>query len=162
MECRHGWIQGFCSISEFCLSPFIISTILYVVVVQPLSHVRLFVIPWTAACQDPCPSQSPRVRSNSCPLSQWCHPAISSSFIPFSSFPQSFPAPVSFPISWLFASGGQSIGTSASASVLQMNIQDLFPLGLTGWISLLSRGLSRAFSSTTVWMHQFFGTQPSL
>ena len=98
----------------------------------------------------PCPSPSPRVHENSCPLSQWCHPTISSSVVPFSSDLQSFPASGSFPLSWLFASGGQSIGASASASVLPMNIQDWFSLGLTGWISLLSKGLSRIFSSTTV------------
>ena len=162
MECRHGWIQGFCSISEFCHSPFIISTILYVVVVQPLSHVRLFVIPWTAACQDPCPSQSPRVHSNSCPLSQWCHQTISSSVAPFSYCPLSFSASRSFKMSQLFVSGGQSIGVSASTSVLPMNTQDRSPLGWTGWVSLQSEGLSRVFSNTTVQKHQFFGAQLSL
>ena len=99
--------------------------------------------------------------SNSCPLSQWCHPTMSSSVVPFSC-PQSFPASGSFPMSQLFTSGGQSIGASASASVLPMNIQGWFPLGLTGLISLLSKGLSRIFSSTTVRKHQFFSTQPSL
>ena len=101
----------------------------------------------------PCPSLSPRVCSNSCALSHWCHPAISSSVILFSSSLQFFPAPGSFPVSQFFASGGQSIGVSTSASVLPMNIQDRFPLGLTGWISLLSKGLSRVFSSPTVWRH---------
>ena len=91
---------------------------------------------------------------NSCPLNQWCHPTISSSLTHFFSCLQSFPASVSFPMSWLFASGGQSIG--ASGSVLPMNIQDWFPLGWTGWISLQSKGLSRVFSSTTVQKHQFF------
>ena len=100
------------------------------------------------------------VYSNSSALSQWCHPTISSSVIPFSSYPQSFPASESFLISWLFASGGQSI--VASASVLPMNIQDWFPLGWTGWISLQSKGLSRVFSNTTVQKHQFFNTQLSL
>ena len=109
----------------------------------------------------PCPSPTPRVHSNSCPLSQWCHPAISSSVIPFSSCPQSLPASGSFPMSQLFAKGGQSIGVSASASVLPMNTQDWSPLGWTGWISLQSRGLSRVFSNTTVQRHQFFGAQPS-
>ena len=99
----------------------------------------------------PCPSLSPRVCSNSCPLIQWCHPTIASSIAPFSSCPQSFPAWRSFPVSQLFASGGQSIGASASAWVLPMNIQGWFPLGLTGLISFLSKGLSRVFSSTTVW-----------
>ena len=108
----------------------------------------------------PCPLPSPGACSNSCPLSLWCHPTISSSVIPFSSCPQSFPASGSFLMSWLFVSGGQSIG--ASASVLPMNIQDWFPLGLTGLISLQSKRLSRVFSNTTVQKHQFFGTQPSL
>ena len=94
--------------------------------------------------------------------SQWCHPTVSSSVAHFCSFAQSFPASGSFPMSWVFTSGGQSIGTSASASVHPMNIQDWFPLGLTGLISLLSRGLSKLFFSTTVQKHQFFGTQPSL
>ena len=110
----------------------------------------------------PCPSPSPGVCSNSHPLNRWCHPTISSSVVPFSSCPQSFPASESFPVSRLFASGGQSIGASASASVLPMNIQRWFPLGLTGLISLLSKGLSRGFSSTTVWKPQFFSAQPSL
>ena len=110
----------------------------------------------------PCPSPTPGVYSNSCPLSQWCHPTISSSVTPFSSCPQFFPASGSFPVSQLFASGGQSIGVSALASVLPMNIQDWFPLGLTGLISLLSKELSRVFSSTTVQKCQFFGAQPPL
>ena len=110
----------------------------------------------------PCPSLSPGVCSNSCPLSWWCHPTISSSVIPFSSCLQSFPASRSFPMSWLFASGGQSIGATASASVLPMDIQDWFPLGWTGVISLRSKGLSRVFSSTTVQRHQFFSTWPFL
>ena len=101
----------------------------------------------------PCSSPSPKVYSNSCPLSQWCHPTISSSVVPFSSHLQSFPASGSFLMSWLFASGGQSIRASASASVLPMNIQDWFPSGLTGLVSLQSRGLSRVFSSTIVWKH---------
>ena len=109
----------------------------------------------------PCPSLSPGACSNSWPLSQWCHPAISSSVDP-SSCPQSFPASGSFLMSQFFASGGQSIRASASASVLPMNIQDWFPLGLTGLISLLSKGLSRVFSSTTIGKHQFFSAQPSL
>ena len=110
----------------------------------------------------PSPSLSPGVFSNSCPLSWWCHSTISSSVTPFSSCPQSFPAFGSFLISQLFASGGQSIGASASASVHPMNIQGWFPLGLTGWISLQSKGLSRVFSSTTARKHQFFSAQPSL
>ena len=110
----------------------------------------------------PCPSPTPTVHSNSCPLSRWCHPTISSSVVPFSSCPQSFPESGSFPMSQLFTWGGQSIGVSASASVLPMNIQDWFPLGWTGWISLLPKGLSRVFSNTTVQKHQFFGAQLSL
>ena len=109
----------------------------------------------------PCPSPTPRVHPNSCPSSRWCHPTISSSVVPFFCF-QSFPALGSFPVSQLFPLGGQSIRASASASVLPMNIQDWFPLGWTGWISLLSRGLSRVFSNTTVQKHLFFGTQLSL
>ena len=109
-----------------------------------------------------CPLLSPWVCSNSCPLSRWCHPIISSSVISFSSCPQSFPASSSFLMSKLFASGGQSIGASASASVLPMNIQDWFALGLIGLISLQSKGLSRVFSSTTIWKHQVFSAQPSL
>ena len=97
----------------------------------------------------PCPSIAPRVCWNSCPLSKWCHPTVSSSVTPFSSCLQPFPASWSFPMSQLFASGGQSVGASASASILPMNIQGWFPLGLTGLISLLSKGLSRVFSSTT-------------
>ena len=110
----------------------------------------------------PCPSPTPEVHPNSCPLGQWCHPTISSSVTSFSSHLQSFPASGSFPMSQLLASSGQSIGASASASVLPMNVLDSFPLGWTGWISLQSNGLSRVFSSTTVQKHQFFGTQPSL
>ena len=98
----------------------------------------------------PCPSPIPGVHSNSCPSSQWCHPAISSSVIPFSSCPQSLPTSGSFPMSQLFAWGGQSIGVSASASFLPMSTQDWSPLGWTGWISLQSKGLSRVFSNTTV------------
>ena len=109
----------------------------------------------------PSPSPTPGVYSNPCPLSRWCHPTISSSVFPFSSFPQSFPASGSFPVSQFFTSGGQSIGVSASASVLPMNTQDWFPLGWTGWMSLLSRGLSGVFSNTTVQKHQFFSTQLS-
>ena len=110
----------------------------------------------------PCPSPTPGVYSNSCPLSQWYLPAISSSVIPFSSCLQSFPALGSFQMSQFFVSGGQSIGVSASASVLPMNIQDWFHLGWTGWISLQSKGLSRIFSNTTVQKHQFFSAQLSL
>ena len=116
-----------------------------------LQHIRL-----------PFPSLSPRVCSNSCPMSQWCHLTSSFSVAPFSYCPQSFPASGSFPMNWLFASGGQSFGASASAEVLPMNIQGWFPLGLIGLISLQSKGLSRVFSSTTIQKHQFFSSQPSL
>ena len=109
----------------------------------------------------PCPSPTPGVHSDSHPSSQWCHPAISSSVIPFSSCPQSLPASESFPMSQLFTWGGQSMGGSASALVLTMNTQDWFPSGWTGWISLQSKGLSRVFSNTTVQKHQFFNAQPS-
>ena len=110
----------------------------------------------------PCPSPTPGVYSNSCPLSWWCHPTISSSVVSSSSCPQSLPASGSFPMSQFFASGGQSIGVSASTSVLPMNTQDWSALWWTGWISLQSKGLSRVFSNTTVQKHQFFGTQVSL
>ena len=109
----------------------------------------------------PCPSPTPRVYSNSCPLSWWCHPTISSSVVPFPSCLQSFPASGSFQMSQFFASGGQSVGVSASASVLPMNIQDWFPLGWTGWIFLQSKGLSRVFNNT-VQKHQFISAQLSL
>ena len=108
-----------------------------------------------------CLSPAPRVHPNSCASSRWCHPAISSSVVPFSSCPQSLPASGSFTVSQLFAWGGQSTGVSASASVLPMNTQDWSPLGWTGWISLQSKGLSRVFSDTTVQKHQFFGAQLS-
>ena len=109
----------------------------------------------------PCPSPSPGACSNSCPSSRWCHPTISSSVVPFFCF-QSLSAWESFPMSQLFASGSQSIRASASASVLPVNVQDWFPLELTGLISLQSKGLSRVFSNTTIQKHQFFGAQPSL
>ena len=130
--------------------------------VQLLSHVWLFATPWIAACQPPCPSPTPGVHPNPCPLRWWCHPKISSSVVPFSSCLQSFPTSGSFQMSQLFASGGQNIGVSASISVLPMNTQDWSPLGWTGWISLQSKGLSRVFSSPTVQKHQFFGAQFSL
>ena len=109
----------------------------------------------------PCPSSTPSACSNSCLLSWWCHPTISSSFVPFSSYLRSFPASRSFPMSLFFASGGQSTGVSALASILPMNIQ-WFPLGWTGWISLQSKGLWRVFSNITVQKHQFFSSQLSL
>ena len=130
--------------------------------VQSLNRVRLFATPWTAVCQASLSITTPGVYSSSCPSSWWCHPTVSSSVIPFSSRLQSFPTSGSFQMSQLFTSGGQSIGVSASTSVLPMNIQGWFSLGWTGWISLLSKGLSRVFSSTTVQKHQFFGAQLSL
>ena len=109
----------------------------------------------------PCPSPTPGVYSDSCPLSRWCHLTISSSVVPFSSCLESFTAWGSFQMSQLFTSDGQNIGVSASISVLPMNIQDWFPLGWTGWISLQSKGLSRVFSDTTVQKHQFLSAQLS-
>ena len=117
---------------------------------------------WLQYARLPCPSPTPGAYSNSSPLSWWCHPTISSPDVLFSSCPQSFPASGSFPMSQFFVSGGQSIEVSASASVLPMNTQDWFPLGLTGLISLQSKALSRVFSNTTVQNHQFFGAQLSL
>ena len=130
--------------------------------IQSLSCVLLFVTQGLQHARPPCPSTTPGVYSNSCPLSRWCHPTISSSVIPFSSCLQSFPSSGSFQMSQFFAAGGQSIEVSASGSVLSMNIQDWFPLEWTGLISLQSKGLSRVFSNTTVQKHQFFGTQLSL
>ena len=109
----------------------------------------------------PCPSPTPGIHPNTCPLSQWCHPTIFSSVVSFSSCPQSFPASGSFQMSQLFTWSGQSIGVSASTSVLPMNTQDWSPLGWTSWISLLSKGLSRVFSNTTIQKHQFFRAQLS-
>ena len=129
--------------------------------VQSLSCIRLFATLWLQHARPSCPSPTSGVYSNSCALSQWCHPAISSSVVLFSSCPQSLPASGSFPMSQLFTSGGQSIGVSASASVLPVNTQDWSPLGWTGWISLQSKGLSRVFPNTTVQKHQFFCTQLS-
>ena len=134
----------------------------YVVAVQSLSHVRLFATQSAAYARLPCPSLSPGVCLNSYPLSQWCHPTISASVTPFSFCSQSFPASGSFPVNWLFTSGGQSTEALALASVFPMNIQGWFPLGLTDLVPLLSKGLSRVFSSTAVLKHQFFSTKPSL
>ena len=133
----------------------------FVVVVQSLSLSDSL---WPYGLQHtrlPCPSPLPEL-AQTLPFSQWCHPAISSSAVPFSSCLQTFPLSTSFPMNWLFPSGGQIMGASASASVPPVNIQDWFPLGLTGLISLQSKGLSRVFSNTTVQKHQFFGAQPSL
>ena len=138
-NCKQRSVQLSCSAMSDSLWP------------HGLQHTRL-----------PCPSPTPGAYSNSCLLSRWCHPIISSSVIPFSSHLQTFPASESFQVRQFFASGGQSIGVSASASVLPMNIQDWFPLGWTGWIPLQSNGLSSVFSNTTVQKHQFFSTQLSL
>ena len=130
--------------------------------VQLLSCVRLFATHGRQHTRLPCPSPAPGAYSNSCPLSRWCHPTISSSVVPFSSCPQSFPPSGSFQTSQFFASSGQSIGVSASASVLPGNIQDWFPLGWTGWISLQSTGLSKSLLQHHSSKHQFFSTQLSL
>ena len=130
--------------------------------IQSLSRVRLFVTLWTAACQASLSISSSRSLLKLTSTSQWCHPAISSSVVPFFFHLQSFPASGSFQMSQFFASGGRSIGVSASASVLPMNTQDWSPLGWTGWIPLQSKVLSRVFSNITVQKHQFFGTQLSL
>ena len=131
-------------------------------VVQLLSRVWLFVTPWTAAHQASLSFTISQSLSNSCPLNRWCHPTVLSSVIPFSSCFQSFPASGSFQMSWPFASGGQSIGTLVSASVLPMNIQGWVPLVLTSLISLQSKGISRVFSNTTIQKLQFFGAHPYL
>ena len=136
---KSKWLHGCCSVAESCPT-----------LCDPMD------------CSMPASSPSPRACPNSCPSSQWCHPTISSSVVPLSSCLQSFPASESLPMSQFFRSGGQSIGASASASVLPMNTQDLFPLGLTSLISLQSRRLSRVFSNTTVRRHQFFRALPSL
>ena len=130
-----------------------------VVFVQSLNHVWPFVTPWTTARQASLSITNSQSLPNSCPSSQWCYPTISSSVDPFSSCLKSFPVSRSFPMSQLFASGGQSIGVSASVSVLPMNIQNCFPLGLTGWISLQSKWPSRVFSNTTAQKRQFFSSQ---
>ena len=130
--------------------------------VQSLSRVWLFTTPWAAAHQASLSIINSQSYPNSCPSSWWCHPAISSSVVLFSSCLQSFPASGSFQMSKFFASGGQSIRISTPASDLPVSIQDWFPLGWTGWICLQSKGFSRVFSNTTVQKHQFFDTQPSL
>ena len=152
-EQKPGWISGLS-----CYAPFYITSVQFSRSVvsdslrlHELQHAR-----------PPCPSPTPGVYPNSCTLSRWCHPTISSFVIPFSSCPQSFPASGSFQMSQLFASGGQSIRVSASTSVLPINTQDWSPLRWTGWISLQSKGLSRVFSNTTVQKHQFFSTQLSV
>ena len=146
---RNGeWINVLMMCTSVQFSRSVISSSLWP---HQLQHTRL-----------PCPSPTSGAYANSCPLCLWCHPTISFSVIPFSSHLQSFPALGYFPMSQFFTSGGPSIGVSASVSVLPMNIQDWFPLGWTGWISLQSKGLSRVFSNTTVQKHQFFGSQLSV
>ena len=130
--------------------------------VQSLSHVRLFATPWIAARQASLSITNSRSLLKLLSIESWCHPAISSSVVPFFSHLRSFPASGSFQISQFFPSGGQSIGVSVSASVLPMNTQDWSPLGWTGWISLQSKELSRVFSNTIVQKHQFFSAQLSL
>ena len=127
-----------------------------------ISSVQLCLTNELQHARPPCPTPTPGAYLNSCPLSRWCHPTVSSSVVPFNSCPQSFPASGSFQMSQLFASGGQSIGVSASTSVLPMNTQDWSPLGWTGWVSLQFRGLSSVFSNTRVQKHQFFSTHLSL
>ena len=129
---------------------------------QLLRPIRFLATPWTAAHQASLSITDSWSLLNSCPLSWWCHPTVSSSVIPFSSCLQSFPASGSVPMGQFFAWGGQTIGVSTSASVLPMNIQDRSPLGWTGWVSWQSKGLSRVFSNTTVQKHQFFSAQLSL
>ena len=147
----HFFINNMNSVSHtLYISQFSCSVVTDSLQPHGLQHARL-----------PCPSPTPRAYSDSCPLCWWCHPIVSSSVVPFSSHLQSFPASGSFPMSWFSSSGGQSIGASASASVLPINIQDWFPLGWTGLI-LKSKGLSRVFSNTTVQKHQFFGAQLAL
>ena len=148
LKCEVKWILGNIQFSSVQFSRSVVSDSLWP---HESQHAR-----------PPCPSSTPGDHSNSCPLSQWCHPTISSSVVPFSSCPKSLPASGSFPVSQLFAWGGQSTRVSASASVLSVNTQDWSPLGWTGWISLQSKGLSRVFSNTTVHKHQFFGIQLSL
>ena len=137
--------------NKYCISQFTHSYVSDSLWPHGLQHARL-----------PRPSPTPRAYSNSCPSCRWCHPTSSSFVVPFSSLLQSFPASGSFPMSQFFISDGQSIGASASASVLPVNIQSWFPLGLIGWISLQSKGLARVFFNTTVQKHQFFSAQLSL
>ena len=150
-----------CIITEFVFCTPETNTILQISYLLLFSCSVVFDSAWPHGLQHdrlPCPSISPRVHSNSCPLSQWCHLTVSFFVTHFSSCLQSFPESGSFPMSWVFASGGQSIGISASASVLPVNIQGWFPLRFTGLISLQFKGLSTVFSNTAIARHQFFGT----
>ena len=143
---------------ELSVLSFLLEVVIQFSSVQSFSHIWLFATPWMQHARPPCPSPTPGVHSDSRPSSQWCHPAISSSVVHFSSCPQSFPKSRSFPMSQLFTWDGQSFGVSALASVIPMNTQDWSPLEWTGWISLQSKGLSRVFSNTTV---QKYGAQLS-
>ena len=157
------WVGDTIQLSH--LNNYFFSKLMYIFSSVQFSHSVVSDSLWSHEPQHakpPCPSPTSGIYSNPCPSSQGCHPTISFSVVPFSSHLQSFPASGSFQMSQLFASGGQSIGVSASASVLPMNIQDWSPVGWTGWISLLSKGLSRVFSNTTVQEYQLFGAQLSL
>ena len=155
------WLSDF-HVHTSIKSKWFSSVVVHFSSVQSLSHARLFETPWTAADQAPLSITNYKSSPKPIALSRWCHPTISSSVVPFSSCPQSFPASESFQMSYLLPSAGQSIGVSASTSVLPMNTQDWSPLGWTGWIFLQSKGLSRVFSNTTVQKHQFFSVQLSL
>ena len=162
-----SFLHIFCSVADFkvllYLNPLATGNFLVALLSFNLSVVSDSLRPHGLQhARSPCPSPSPGSCSNSCPLNQWCHPTFASSVIPFSSCLQFFPASGSFLMSWLFTSGSQSLGASVSASVLPMNIQDWFPWGWTGLISLKSKGLSWVLFNTTVQKHQFFGIQPSL
>ena len=150
-KCKHCMNFKFLSVSPVFITES--KDLQYFSSVQSLNRVWLFATPWIAAARPPCSSPTPRVYPNPCPSSQWCHPAISSSVVPFSSCPQPLPESGSFPMSQPFTWGGQSIGVSASTSIPPMNTQDWSPLEWTGWISLQSKGLSRVFSNTTVQKH---------
>ena len=155
MKCINSWPQNLCPQGPWCMNAF------YFLVQFSRSVVSNSLQPHGLhRARPPCPSPAPRVYSTSCPLSQWCHPTTS--VVSFSFCLQSFPASGSFPMGQFFASGDQSVGVSASVSVLPMNIQDWFPLRWIGWISLQSRGLSRVFYNTRVQKHQFFSAQLSL
>ena len=158
---EYSWFTMFCYFQVYSKGNQLFSSVAQFNSVQSLSRVSLQPHELQHT-RPPWPLTTSGAYPNSCPLSWWCHPAISFSVTPFSSSLQSFPASGSFPMSQFFASGGQSMRVSASASVLPMNIRDWFPLGWTGWISLQSKGLSRVFTNTTVQKHQFFGTQLAL
>ena len=163
-----SYSRGSCDPAQFCKASCTGRGVLYLLCLLSVSQFSHSVVSDSLQPHEPqhtrppCPSPTPRAHPNPCPLCRWCHPTLSSSVIPFCSCPQSFPASGSFQMSHLSASGGQSIGVSTSTSVLPMNTQDWSPSGWTGWIFLLSKGLSRVFSNTTVQKHQFFDIQLSL